>query len=134
MIRITSKREGFRRCGVAHSKAAVDWPDDRFSEEELATLKAEPMLLVTEIKVEEGPCRDGEEKAPDGHEYPDGHTSGAEAAGSPPEGSGEVEQPTPQEAECPEGHKYPEGHKSGAGEEKHKEKAPVPRNKGKGKR
>jgi len=52
MIRITSKKEGFRRCGVAHSKTAVDWPDDRFSEEDLATLKAEPMLQVVEIQEE----------------------------------------------------------------------------------
>lgn len=69
----------------------MDWPDDRFSPAELATLKAEPMLQV--LEVEEGPCRDGEEKAPDGHK------SGAEAAGSPPEGSGEVEQPPPPEAQ-----------------------------------
>lgn len=50
MIRITSKREGFRRCGIAHSRAAVDYPDDRFSPEEFAVLKAEPMLLVVEIQ------------------------------------------------------------------------------------
>ena len=105
MIRITSKREGFRRCGVAHSKAAVDWPDDRFSEEELAKLKAESMLLFTQIQ-----------EAP------------------PEEPSAEGEAEATETTEYPEGHKYPDGHKSGAGEEKDKEKAPVPRNKGKGKR
>ena len=48
MIRIVSKREGFRRCGVAHSRTAVDYADDHWSEEELERLKAEPMLVVTE--------------------------------------------------------------------------------------
>lgn len=122
MIRITSKREGFRRCGIAHPKTAVDYPDDRFSEEELAKLKAEPMLLVEKIKdpvapeeaqkpetgkldesgkQESPPEETGpkvEEKAPETLE------SGADGAGSPPEGSGEVEQPAPRESEYPDGH------------------------------
>ncbi|HWO99198.1 MAG TPA: HI1506-related protein [Methylococcus sp.] len=46
MIRITSKRHGFRRCGVAHPAAPTEYPDDRFTEEELARLQAEPMLTV----------------------------------------------------------------------------------------
>ena len=46
MIRIRSKRHNFRRCGMPHPKEPVDYPDDRFSEEELAILKAEPMLVV----------------------------------------------------------------------------------------
>jgi hypothetical protein len=46
MIRITSKRDGFRRCGIAHSKAPVDHPDNRFTEEEIGILQAEPMLTV----------------------------------------------------------------------------------------
>ena len=46
MIRITAKKNGFRRCGVAHSDNPTDYPDDHFSEEELALLKAEQMLLV----------------------------------------------------------------------------------------
>jgi len=49
MIRITSKRDGFRRCGIAHAAAPVDYPDDRFSPGELEILKAEPMLTVTYI-------------------------------------------------------------------------------------
>lgn len=47
MITIKSKREGFRRCGMAHSVAPVSCPDDRFSAEELAILQAEPMLNVS---------------------------------------------------------------------------------------
>lgn len=46
MIRITSKRHLFRRCGMAHPKQPVDYPDDRFSAEELKVLKAERMLNV----------------------------------------------------------------------------------------
>lgn len=46
MIRITSKRHNFRRCGMAHPKTPVDYPDDRFSEEELKILQAERMLTV----------------------------------------------------------------------------------------
>lgn len=49
-IRITSKKEGFRRCGVSHPASPVEFPDGRFSEEELKTLKAEPILVVEEFK------------------------------------------------------------------------------------
>lgn len=47
MITIASKKEGFRRCGVAHSQTPTSYPDDRFTAEELQTLQAEPMLVVT---------------------------------------------------------------------------------------
>lgn len=49
MIRIKSKKDGFRRCGVAHPSTETTYPDNRFSEKELEILKAEPMLLVEEI-------------------------------------------------------------------------------------
>lgn len=49
MIRITAKREGFRRAGVAHC-GTRDWPDGTFAPEQLAALKAEPMLVVEEIR------------------------------------------------------------------------------------
>lgn len=49
MIRIRSKQHLFRRCGVAHPAGDVDYPDGRFSGEELAILRAEPMLVVAEI-------------------------------------------------------------------------------------
>ncbi len=45
-IRITSKKDGFRRCGVAHSSTPTEYPDGRFSKEEIETLLAEPMLVV----------------------------------------------------------------------------------------
>jgi len=46
MIRIRSNREGFRRCGIAHSAALEYYLDDHFSKAELEILKAEPMLSV----------------------------------------------------------------------------------------
>lgn len=46
-IVITSRREGFRRCGIAHSATPVAWPDERFSAEEIERLCADPMLSVT---------------------------------------------------------------------------------------
>lgn len=53
MIRIKSKRGGFRRCGMAHPAEAVEYPDDRFSPADLATLKAEPMLIVEIVKTKD---------------------------------------------------------------------------------
>lgn len=49
MIRITAKRHGFRRCGIAHPGQPTDYADGRFSAEELARLEAEPMLLVERL-------------------------------------------------------------------------------------
>jgi len=50
---IRSTKEGFRRCGIAHTKAAVTYPDDRFTIEALYRLKAEPRLLVEVTEGEE---------------------------------------------------------------------------------
>ena len=49
-IRIVSKHDGFRRCGVAHSIAPREWNDEDFTAEELLILQAEPMLFVTVTK------------------------------------------------------------------------------------
>ncbi|WP_321367592.1 HI1506-related protein [uncultured Desulfuromusa sp.] len=46
MIVITSKKDGFRRGGIVHSKEPTEYPDDRFSAKDLKALKAEPMLAV----------------------------------------------------------------------------------------
>lgn len=48
VIEITARREGFRRCGVAHSATTKEWPVDAFTPEQLAVLKADPMLIVVE--------------------------------------------------------------------------------------
>ncbi|EFA4635742.1 HI1506-related protein [Klebsiella pneumoniae] len=45
-ITITSKRDGFRRCGVAHRDVPVTWPDGSFTDEQIAILRAEPALVV----------------------------------------------------------------------------------------
>jgi len=61
MIKITSKRHNFRRCGAAHPKGPVEYPDDRFSKDEIKVLKAEPMLTI-EIVEEKGLVASTEEE------------------------------------------------------------------------
>lgn len=60
MLRIVSKRAGFRRCGVAHPDSPVDHPLDRFTKEQRKVLEAEPMLIVMEVEVKEAaPAKGG---------------------------------------------------------------------------
>ncbi|MEN0626024.1 HI1506-related protein [Phytobacter ursingii] len=47
-LTITAKRDGFRRCGVIHSDKPVVWPAGSFTEEQIALLKSEPLLVVHE--------------------------------------------------------------------------------------
>lgn len=49
LIRIASRSNGFRRCGIAHSSEPVDYPADRFSESQIEQMKAEPMLMVSVV-------------------------------------------------------------------------------------
>ena len=49
MIRIASRIDGFRRCGMAHPTGPVDHPDDRFTPDEIAVLEAEPALMVQRV-------------------------------------------------------------------------------------
>lgn len=46
---ITAKVSGFRRCGQDHPNCPVKYEDGTFTDEQLATLKAEPMLVVQEL-------------------------------------------------------------------------------------
>lgn len=46
MIRIRSKKAGFRRCGIAHPVEWVEHPDDAFTPDQIERLTAEPMLQV----------------------------------------------------------------------------------------
>jgi len=48
-VRITARRGGFRRCGVAHPARPVEYPDGRFDEAGIARLEAEPMLAVERL-------------------------------------------------------------------------------------
>lgn len=45
-IRITSRVDGFRRAGVAHSIAPTEYEASAFNAEQLAALQAEPNLIV----------------------------------------------------------------------------------------
>jgi hypothetical protein len=49
MIKITSKQNNFRRCGMTHPAEAVEYPDDKFTKEQVAILQAEPLLIVEVI-------------------------------------------------------------------------------------
>ncbi len=46
MIRITAGKDKFRRCGVAHPAAPAEYPNERFTADELEALLGEPMLVV----------------------------------------------------------------------------------------
>lgn len=46
MIRITSRQDGFRRCGTVFPKGVTEYPDKTFSRDQLTILQAEPMLTV----------------------------------------------------------------------------------------
>ncbi|MDY0212557.1 MAG: HI1506-related protein [Desulfuromonadaceae bacterium] len=46
MVTITAKKDGFRRCGIAHTSKPTEYEVDRFSAQELAQLRTEPMLVV----------------------------------------------------------------------------------------
>lgn len=48
-IQITAKRDGFRRCGIAHSETTTTYGDDHFTQAQLLELKSEPNLIVIEV-------------------------------------------------------------------------------------
>jgi hypothetical protein len=45
-ICITSKKEGFRRCGVDHPSTRTEHPDGTFTADQVKILQGEPMLVV----------------------------------------------------------------------------------------
>ncbi|MDJ1463409.1 HI1506-related protein [Nitratireductor sp. GZWM139] len=45
-VRIAARREGFRRCGMAHPKAETDYSSEQFTPDELEQLLSEPGLAV----------------------------------------------------------------------------------------
>lgn len=53
MIRIIAKRDGFRRCGMAHPETATLHPTDTFTPEQMQQLISDPMLLVDLVSVDE---------------------------------------------------------------------------------
>lgn len=46
LILITAKRNGYRRCGMAHPDHAVEYPASRFTAAQLKILQADPGLVV----------------------------------------------------------------------------------------
>ncbi len=46
MIFIQSKKDGFRRCGVAHSASGKEFDDDFFTKEQLEELAADPDIIM----------------------------------------------------------------------------------------
>jgi hypothetical protein len=63
IIRITAKRDGFRRAGLTHSSQAVDHKAEDISAKQLAALKAEDMLVVQELDLPD--AADGKGKTKD---------------------------------------------------------------------
>lgn len=49
ILRITAKRDGYRRCGAAHPGDATDHPFDRFTPDQVEALKLDSMLVVQEF-------------------------------------------------------------------------------------
>lgn len=60
MIRITARTDGFRRCGIAHSAAPTEYPDQRFSKEQLEQLQREPQLIVELVAEQAAPGGQGQ--------------------------------------------------------------------------
>ncbi|MCX9038768.1 HI1506-related protein [Citrobacter portucalensis] len=48
-VKITAKRDGFRRCGIAHSETTTTWADGHFTEAQLRELESEPNLVVLRV-------------------------------------------------------------------------------------
>ncbi|OED38944.1 hypothetical protein AB834_00480 [PVC group bacterium (ex Bugula neritina AB1)] len=49
-LKIISKLDGFRRAGIAHSLEEKVYEKKRFTKEQIEKLKAEPMLIVREVR------------------------------------------------------------------------------------
>jgi len=63
MIRIKAKRNNFRRAGIAHPDKWTEYPDDAFTPEQTAALKAETMLIVQIVEPE--PTEEGDDGSED---------------------------------------------------------------------
>lgn len=64
-IQITAKRDGFRRCGIAHSDKTQTYADDHFTAAQLQALKAEDQLVVVHLSDQQlsaGGTGEGNEK------------------------------------------------------------------------
>lgn len=55
IIRITAKRDGFRRAGLVHSATPTDYLAEKITAKQLKILQAEPMLVVQELELPDEP-------------------------------------------------------------------------------
>jgi hypothetical protein len=53
ILRITARRHGFRRAGLAHPAVPVDHPIGELTNEQIEALLAEPMLVVERVEIDE---------------------------------------------------------------------------------
>jgi len=51
ILRITARRDGFRRGGIAHPAQPVDHPVDSLTDDQIGAIVAEPMLVVERVTV-----------------------------------------------------------------------------------
>lgn len=51
-LRITARRDGFRRAGIDHPATPVDHPLASLSKAQIAQLKSEPALVVMEVEID----------------------------------------------------------------------------------
>ena len=89
-ILIASKRDGFRRAGVEHPSTPTLYADDRFTDEQLAALEAEPMLVVHHVEDEPEGVKEPETPEPEAPKAPKGKAK-------------EAKEETPAKDETPEG-------------------------------
>lgn len=52
-LRITAKRAGFRRAGMAHPATATAHPAGTFTADQVEALRADPMLVVEDLPPED---------------------------------------------------------------------------------
>ena len=81
-ILIASKRDEFRRAGVEHPSTPTLYADDRFTDEQLAALEAEPMLVVHHVEDEPEGVKEPETPEPEAPKAPKGKAK--EAKEEPP--------------------------------------------------
>ena len=81
-ILIASKRDGFRRAGVEHSSTPTLYADNHFTDEQLAALEAEPLLVVHHVEDEPEGVKEPETPEPEAPKVPKRKTK--EAKGEPP--------------------------------------------------
>lgn len=74
-LRITARRDGFRRAGIDHPATPVDHPLTRFSKAQIAQLKNEPALVVVEVEIDEPDAPETKPAAPRGGTKPETKTA-----------------------------------------------------------